>query len=299
MKRNLSYLLLILTVLGCISAVAAETNKVEVDVMSHYREMYAKLNFQKGDIDLKNGLAKLKLTDNFRYLPPEDTKTILVDFWGNPPGAKTLGLVTPADIPLYATNAWAVILTYEEDGYVKDADANTINYDDLLKTMRAGVKEASESRKKKGYTSIELVGWAAAPRYDQEAHKLHWAKELKFGDSEENTLNYDIRVLGRKGVLSMNTVASMSSFERISKVAPEIVAMAEFNPGYRYSDFNGSTDKVAVYGIAALVAGGIAAKAGFFKVLLVGLLAAKKFIILGAIGASVYIKKFFARNKDS
>ncbi|HEY5893151.1 MAG TPA: hypothetical protein VIT91_07960 [Chthoniobacterales bacterium] len=40
---------------------------------------------------------------------------------------------------------------------------------------------------------------------------------------------------------------------------------------------------LSTYGIAALVAGGIAAKLGFFKGLWVALFAAKKFIIIGII----------------
>jgi uncharacterized membrane-anchored protein len=60
-------------------------------------------------------------------------------------------------------------------------------------------------------------------------------------------------------------------------------------------------DKVAKYGIAALVAGGVAvaAKAGMFKVLLVGLLAAKKFVILGVIAVWAFIKKLFSRRSSS
>ena len=50
---------------------------------------------------------------------------------------------------------------------------------------------------------------------------------------------------------------------------------------------------MAAYGLAALVAGGIAAKAGLFKVILVALLAAKRFVIIGAIALVAMIKKFF------
>jgi len=299
MKPPIFSLSLALVMTFTFAATSAETNQTNAELARLEREAFSKLNYQKGEINLKNGVAKLKLTDNFRYLPPKDAKTVLVDLWGNPPGLDTIGMIVPADLPLYATNAWAVIISYEEDGYVKDADANTIDYDKLLKTMRANIKKRNKEREKEGYPSLELLGWATPPHYDQTSHKLHWAKELKFSDSDENTVNYDIRVLGRKGVLSMNTVASMSSFESISKVSPEIVAMAEFNPGYRYSDFNGSSDKVATYGLAALVAGGIAAKAGFFKVLLVGILAAKKFIIIAVIGLGVYLKKLFAKNQNT
>src|SRR6201999_2028482 len=106
-------------------------------------------------------------------------------------------------------NCWAVIVSYEEDGYVKDEEAGKINYDELLKQMQKGIHDANKERERDGYPAMELVGWAAAPRYDRNTHKLYWAKNLKFTGEDENTLNYNIRMLGRRGVLVLNAVASM------------------------------------------------------------------------------------------
>jgi uncharacterized membrane-anchored protein len=74
--------------------------------------------------------------------------------------------------------------------------------------------------------------------------------------------------------------------------------MVNFKEGSRYTDFDSSTDKIATYGLAALVAGGIAAKAGFFKLLLVGILAAKKFIILAFVAVMGFFKKLFKKKSD-
>src|SRR5205814_4303057 len=124
-----------------------------------------------------------------------------------------------------------------------------------------------------GYAAMELIGWAAPPRYDKAAHKLYWAKELKFSGETGNTLNYNIRVLGRRGVLVLNAVAAMLQLPEIEKNTPKILAAIDFNPGNRYADFSeASGDKVASYGIAALVAGGVAAKLGLFKGLWIFLL---------------------------
>ena len=115
-------------------------------------------------------------------------------------------------------------------------------------------------------------------------HKLYWAKQLKFGGGNEDTLNYNIRILGRRGVLVLNAVAAMSQLPEIERNAPKILAALDFNPGNRYADFSeASGDKVASYGIAALVAGGVAAKLGLFKGLWVLLLGAKKFVIIGVV----------------
>ena len=262
--------------------------------LAKIQQLAASLKYREGEITLRGDLAKLKLPPTLRYLGPDDASTVLERIWGNPPSrAKSLGMLVPADISVIAQNAWAVIVSYEEEGYVKDDDATKINYDDLLKEMRAGTKASSAEREKQGYPSIELVGWATPPRYDAAAKKMYWAKELKFGDSPENTLNYDIRVLGRRGVLVLSAVAGISQLADIEAATPMLLGAVDFQEGHRYTDFKPGTDKVATYGLAALVAGGVLAKTGFLKVLIAGALAAKKFIIIGLVALGGVIKKFF------
>ena len=290
-------LLLLVLLIPFLSVVAQETNKEAI--MTQLKAIESKLHYQKGEITLKGNLAKIKVPDTFRYLSPKDADVVLSDLWGNPPDDETLGLILPADISPLNSNCWAVVITYSEDGYVKDSDADKIDYNKLLKEMKEGTREYNKERKKEGYPEIELVGWAAPPRYDKATHKMYWAKELKFSENDENTLNYNIRVLGRRGVLVLNAVASMSQFSIIEQHAPEIVSMVDFQEGHRYTDFNGKTDKVAAYGLAALVAGGVAAKAGFFKMLWVAILALKKFIVIGVVALVGLIKKLFGRKESS
>jgi len=255
----------------------------------------ASLHYQKGNISLKNGLATITLPENFRYLSTDDSEIVLRQLWGNPKGPKTLGMIVPSEGSVLDSDSWAVVVTYDGDGYVKDSDAEKIDYTQLLKEMQEATRTASKEREKEGYRSIDLVGWATPPHYDQATHKMYWAKEIRFGGSPQNTLNYNIRVLGRGGVLVLNAVAPIASLPEIEERVPALVRMADFNPGQRYTDFNQSTDKVAAYGLAALVAGGIAAKAGLFKVLWVGLLAFKKLIIVGFVAIAGFVKKLFGR----
>jgi uncharacterized membrane-anchored protein len=232
-------------------------------------QFVASLNFQSGKIELPGGIATLDLPPTFRYLNPADANRVLVDAWGNPPGGTTLGMIFPADISPLSSEGWGVVVTYDEDGHVNDDDANKINYDDLLKDMKSSSEDENKERVKAGYTALSLVGWAESPHYDQASHKLYWAKELAVGNVQEHTLNYGIRVLGRKGVLVLNAVAGMNQIVGIKTEMQKVVAFTEFKPGNGYADFNGSTDKVAAYGIAALVAGGVAAKLGLFAKLAV------------------------------
>jgi len=270
-------------------AESAEPSKAEL-----LKALDEHLHFQTGEVTLPGGLARLSLPETFHYLPPADAEFVLTKLWGNPPGHKTLGMIFPTGTSPASKDSWGIVITYSDDGYIKDSDADSINYDKLLKRMQGAAKEANAERAKRGFPTVELVGWASRPRYEKQTHKMYWAKELKFSDSESNTLNYNIRVLGRAGVLNLNVVASMDELSRIEASTPEIVGLANFTAGNGYADFNKHTDKVAAYGLAALVAGGIAAKAGLFKVILVGLLAAKKFVIIGVVALVALARKLFS-----
>jgi uncharacterized membrane-anchored protein len=260
-------------------------------------QFLASLKFQNGKIDLPNGIAALDLPPSFRYLNPEDSSRVLVDAWGNPPGDKTLGMIFPADLSPIDQNGWGIVITYDEDGHVSDEDADKIKYDELLKDMQSSMEEANAERKKQGYEPVSLLGWAETPSYDKASHKLYWAKELGFGDAQQHTLNYNIRVLGRKGVLVLNAVAGMNQIGIIKTEMPKVLSATNFKAGNDYNDFNSSTDKVAAYGIAALVAGGVAAKLGFFAKIFALLLAFKKLLIVGVIALWVGIKKFLGMKK--
>ncbi|KPJ88753.1 MAG: hypothetical protein AMJ53_16425 [Gammaproteobacteria bacterium SG8_11] len=260
------------------------------------QNLWDSLDRQKGEVKLPNNVATLKIPDSFYYLNPTDADKVLVDVWGNPPGEPTLGMLFPEGMTPFDGDSWGVTIQYEEDGYVKDEDADEINYDDLLAQMQQEARESSEQRIAAGYDSIEIVGWAAKPFYNKQQHKLHWAKELKFGDGELNTLNYNIRVLGRKGVLVLNFIAGMDQKPLIDQNLDTVLAMAEFDQGFRYEDFNPELDKVAAYGIGALVAGKVMAKTGMIAAALLFL---KKFWIFILIGLGAVFSKFFKRNKTA
>lgn len=286
LRRVLTCISALLAVI-CVAAQAQE--QITAD------EFLASLNFQTGAITLPGGVASLNLPEGFHYLSPEDTERVLVTAWGNPPGNETLGMLVKDPRDILADESWAVVIAYEEDGYVSDEDADSIDYAQMLADMQESSRESNAARVEAGYAEVELVGWAAAPRYDKAANKLYWAKELRFGDIPVNTLNYNVRILGRKGVLVLNLVATMPQLGEIETVIPTVLAMTNFNPGYRYSEFDPSLDKVAAYGIGALIAGKVAAKAGLFAKLGVLLLALKKLWIFLVIAVGGFLTRLFRR----
>lgn len=290
LKRYIVTLFLVLL----IPAYAFASEEVQEEGMAE-EEFLSSLNYQDGNVSLPGNKASLNMPESFRYLSPEDTEKVLVQAWGNPPGSgsQTLGMIVPADVSVLDDAGWAAVISYEEEGHVSDDDADSIKYDELLSGMQEDTRAANKERVEAGYEPIELVGWAAPPRYDKETHKLYWAKELKFGEAETNTLNYNVRILGRKGVLVLNFVASMPQLSEIESATPGILAMTDFNPGNKYTDFDPSVDKLAAYGIGALVAGKLAAKAGIFAKLGGLLIAFKKLWIAVVIAVGAFVKKIF------
>ena len=263
-------------------------------------EFEAKLGYQTGTVTLKNGMATIKLPASFRFLGPEGSRRLLTDGWGNPPDAAedVLGMLVPSAHSPLSPEGWGIVITYDEDGYVNDDDAASIDYNKMLKEMQEATEEANETRKEQGFETVSLVGWAEPPSYDRAAHKLYWAKDLVFGGGDEHTLNYGIRILGRRGVLVLNAVANISQLAAIRGESKNILAAIEFNEGHRYADFLPGKDKAATYGLAGLIVGATAAKAGFFKMLWVGILAFKKVIVVGLIALGAALKRLLGGAKQ-
>ena len=246
----------------------------------------AGLKYEEGQIQLANSIGTLNVPEAFRYLDAAQSRYVLEDLWGNPQDSSVLGMIVPQGRGILADDAWAFIISYEEMGYVEDGDANDINYDDLLEDVKTDAVAENEFRTSAGYEPIEIVGWASQPFYDADRKVLHWAKEIKFGENADNTLNYNVRVLGRKGVLVLNAVSPMTELPEVKESITPVLSAFTYADGLKYSDFNPDLDEVAAWTIGGLVAGKVLAKAGFLAILLKYI----KFIIigLGAAGTAVW-----------
>jgi uncharacterized membrane-anchored protein len=121
------------------------------------------------------------------------------------------------------------------------------------------------------------------------------------------SVNYNTRILGRRGYASLNLVTDPAKLDRYRPLATTLLGSVAFRPGARYEDFDDKTDKVAEYGLGGLVlagAGLTAAKlvkigllAKFWKIGLAFLIAGKKFIIIGLVALVTLAKAFFSRKK--
>ena len=122
-----------------------------------------RLKLQTGTVPVPAAHATLALQPGYSFLSAGDAQKVLTDLWGNPPDKEVLGMIVPGENNLGAGRRKyrAVVVTYSDDGHVKDDDASSIDYDDLLKDMKKGTEESSAERVKEGYSAIEL---GAGPR---------------------------------------------------------------------------------------------------------------------------------------
>lgn len=250
------------------------------------------LNYEHGSIDLPGANAHIQVPEGFGYLNPEQANYVLSDLWGNPPG-ESLGLLVPDGVGVLGDESWAMELTWDEMGYVEDDDASDMDYTELLGEMQKDIEAENEQRKAQGYPTVQLLGWASPPYYDAANHVLHWAKQVKFEGTDENGLNYNIRILGRKGVMVVNAIGRESQLGVVQANVDKVMHSVAFNEGYTYADFDSGVDEVAAYTIGGLVAGKVLAKAGLFA------LFAKfgKIIILAVAAAGGAVWRFIRGRK--
>lgn len=200
---------------------------------------------------------------------------------------------------------WAVIIRYDEDGHVDDGEK--VDADELMKALREGTDEANKERVDKGFPALHIDRWSEPPHYDRAVHHLVWA--LDVSSSNGTTVNYNTRVLGRRGVVSLNLVTDPAALAVDQVHGRELLAATTFKQGARYQDFDKKTDKVAEYGLMGLILGGAglgAAKlvkigllAKFWKVFLALLLAGKKAVIFVFVALGAGLKRLFGKKPAS
>jgi len=242
------------------------------------------------------GQATLHLPDGEVFIPQPQAAR-LMQAMGNPGEHSDLqGLVFPKGDDAH----WFATLRYEASGYVKDGDAKEWKADELLQSYREGTEANNAERAKLGVPALEITGWAEPPKYDADAHRLVWAMASRSKDApagEEPGVNYNTYALGREGYISLNLVTELKTLPADKGEAQRLLGALDFNEGKRYADFNSGTDKVAEYGLAALVLGVGAKKLGLLAVAFAFLAKFAKLIAFGVFAFGATIMKFFRRNK--
>jgi len=230
-------------------------------------------------------VAELKLPAGFAYVGP-DSLDRFYELTHNMRGGDEVGvLLSPAD--------WILFFDYDDTGYIKDDDKNQLDAEKLMKSMTANQDRNNADRKKRGWDEMKLKGWASPPHYDTTTNNLKWAINLTSSRDgfKEVGINESIRLLGRGGVMKVTLVTDAAGFKAAEAEAERLLANDfAYVTGQKYAEFKAG-DKVAAYGLSALVLGGagvMAAKSGL-------LAKTWKLIIAALVAIAAVAKKLWNR----
>jgi uncharacterized membrane-anchored protein len=192
---------------------------------------------------------------------------------------------------------WQAFFTYTPDGYVKDDE--TIDANAILNNIKEGTERANEERRARGYNEMQVLGWQTPPYYDNQTHHLEWAILGKDKRTNDQVVNFNTRILGRGGVMSVVLVASPEDLPAAIGEIKDKLGGFDYQDGQRYAEYKPG-DKLARYGLAALITGGAAAvavKTGFWKIIVGALVAGWKFVAAGVVALFSGISRLFKRNR--
>jgi len=268
---------LVVTVIILVTGVAAYAQQLSP------QETLNELNSLKWqsypNVGIIGNVAQIRLTNGVRFLDAKNTSRFL-ELMGNLPTNNAYAIAPPS-------YSWFAVFEFDAVGYVKDDDK--IDPDELLKTLKEGEEAATEEKKRRGLEILHLTGWFIEPHYDLQTKRLEWGTRL-VSDKNEVTVDYSIRILGRTGVMRAVLVSDPDSLQKDIQAFRTVLRGFDFIPGQQYAEFR-QGDKVAEYGLAALIVGGaaaVAAKSGLGKALF-------KFIGLGVLAAGAAVVGFFKR----
>lgn len=241
-----------------------------------------------GDI---GGMAQIAIPQGYRFTGGAGASKML-ELYGNPPSNRYLGLLGTEDFREHS-----IIFEFDDSGYVKDDEKDDLNADALLATMRENQEYSNARRREMGLNELEITGWAVPPRFNDETKNLEWALILRSKQDGGSTINHNTRLLGRKGVMEVTLMCEPEELQGLLPGYQQILAGFAYNPGETYAEFR-EGDKMAKYGLTALVAGGAAVAAG--KMGLFAKLAGffgklGKGIVVVIVGVGVALKSLFSK----
>ena len=208
-----------------------------------------KLNFVRGPANAPLGsVARLAVPAGCIFLDANSARLFL-ETRGEPVTGREVGFLT-------GTNQhWSALFIFDENGYVKDDEQDKLDADKLLESIKQGAAQGNKERQRNGNPPVEVVGWELPPKYDSATHKLEWAVR---GICEGRpVVNCNTRLLGRKGVMGVTLVVAPERLPETLPVFRKVLAGCSYQPGQTYAEYRAG-DRVAKYGLGALVVGGAA-----------------------------------------
>lgn len=286
--------LLCLTVLlaGPLRAAAPEKEDDEEALKAKYKKAINALPWIHGPATKALGeRAELKFSEAFRFLEAKAAKKRLIMSGNEVDDQEILGMVE------HVADNWWVVFEFDAIGYVKDDEKNKLDPDKILQDYRDGI---SARNKRRDGPPTRVVGWHTKPNYNEETHNLEWA--MIFENSGSQYVNYKVKLLGRHGVVDGTWVGDLKDLDTAVPQFRQVLNDFKYKGGENYAEYR-SGDKIAKYGLSALVVGGAAlagVKLGLFTSLFVFLKKGIKLVVVAVVGLCAWIKRLVTgRRRES
>ncbi len=241
-----------------------------------------------GTAPIGDNLAEIHLPEGYVYLDAAGSQQ-LMQLTQNPVSGMEMATIAP----VAEDEGWFLIFEFEDTGYVPDDEKDDLDADAMLESVRAGTEAANEERREMGWATMSILGWHETPHYDFVTNNLSWA--IIGETSGHQNINRIIKLLGRRGVMTATLVASPEELASSIDQVDSLLEGYRFQPGNTYAEYVPGSDKLATYGLTALVVGGGAAalaKSGLLAKLWKPIAA-----VLVAIGVGV--KRLFGSGRSS
>jgi uncharacterized membrane-anchored protein len=199
--------------------------------------------------------ATLELPAGYRFAGPEGAKEFN-KIQQNLPDSSDVGVLIPP-LEQYADpkTGWCIFFKYFDEGYVKDNEKDLLDADAVLKALQQVQMAGNAERRQRGWPTLQITGWQQPPAYDAATHHLTWAIQA-ISDKGKPVANYDSRILGRSGVIQVRMVLAPGQLTSTIPTCRMIESQIHFIPGKTYQEFRAG-DRVAQYGLTALITGGV------------------------------------------
>ena len=193
-------------------------------------------------------VARLTVPAGYVFLDASNTRLFLKSR-GEPVSGREVGFLTTTN------QLWSVFFIFDEGGYVKDDEQDKLDAAKLLESIQQGVAKANQERQRKGAPTVEVTGWELPPKYDAAKHTLEWA--IRGVCQGQPMVNYNARLLGRRGAMEAVLVVAPNRLQETLPVFRKVLGGCVYRAGQTYGEYEPG-DRVAKYGLGALVVGGAA-----------------------------------------
>jgi uncharacterized membrane-anchored protein len=229
-------------------------------------------------------VAQIELPAGYAFFDGKTTRAMM-ESAGEPTSGNELGLLHPTNAP------WSVIFEFSNVGFVKDDEKDKLNPVKLLAAIKAGNDEGNKERERNGNPPLIIVGWEQEPKYDPATHNLTWA--IRATSEGRPILNYNTRLLGRKGVMEVVLICKPEEFAATLPAFNGLIANHKFQSGESYAEYKPG-DKIAKYGLGALILGGgavAAAKLGLLGPVILFFKKGWKLVVVAIVAVASFFKK--------